>query len=279
MDSISVEPSWWEGNLSFDPRKEVIISVVAYEHVLGMPARICAGLIPAIDLVRQLKKQSVPSRVRLIDPSSIANYCNGWNIKNDSAHEVLGGFLQDHDINFFFDEAEEVRYASLEVLRTVSEKLVSSQDEKIIEMVQRIKESGRRHGGDHGEHHAVLYMSAHPFSWLDLHHQALWSRRFDPEEQSFVNLMSKPESRFTVVRKYLQNLLPDLSSGIAAEDRYMSICNTPCYIPLEGEPTMKDLKLYGFDWCLRVYKARKNLSRNHQRTLKDFETLVSFLQK
>lgn len=276
MNEIVITSPLIKETFSLRPDSMVQISIVAYEHQMGMSARFCTGLLPAIELVRQLKLNNVKSIIRLVDPTPIANYCNGWEIKQSQFRDVITQFLQNADVNFFFDEAEQVNSDALKILRELGTELETSTEEKVVNVVQRIRESGRRHGGDSGANNALLYMAAHPFSWLDMYHQAVWKKRYSQDGQ-FVNLMSKSEERFSVVRKFLQNQRPDLSTNINPTDQYMTVCNTPCYIPLDGEPTFLDLTNYGYDWCYKQYCALKKMSSNHERICKDFRLLMSFL--
>lgn len=274
--SISINCPWLEESLPCWEGCKVQISIVAYAHPAGIPARFCAGLIPAIDLTRRFAEHGVKSTVRLIDPSPIANYCNGWENSEPRFRGVLGDYLAKHGVSYFFDIAEPVTDETLAILNSVGQELETPSDPTIADMVQRIKESGRKHGGSIGEDNAIVYMAAHPFSWLDLHHPLVWNRRYDSDSVCYINLMSKPESRFTAVRRFLTSRRPDLSSGINPVDRYMTICNTPCYIPLEGEPTFGDLTDHGPEWCLNRYLEIKKVSNNHRRAYKDFESLMSF---
>lgn len=272
-----INSQWIEGAFFPDMGKKIQISVVAYEHSLGIPARFCMGLIPAIDLFKQLKSMGLKSSLRLIDPTPIANYCNGWLVKETQFKNVISKFLNKHNVDFFFDEAEQISNDGLEVLNRVGKELLMATDNIIVDMVQRVRESGRKHGGDLGANNAVLYMAAHPFSWLDMYHPLVWKKQYQNDNYQYVNLMSKPESRFTVIRKFLHERSPDMATSIDSIDLYMTVCNTPCYIPLEDEPTFIDLTLKGNDWCLKRYKEIKGKSGNHRRALKDFELLMIFL--
>lgn len=254
---------------------KVIVSVVAYTHPEGIPARFCAGLISAVQFSRELPSSS--AEIRIIDPSPIANYCNGWK-RNDAFRDIVTEFLTKQHVEFFFDRAEEVTEESLKILEDVGQALESSSDQAVREMVGRIKDSGRRHGGAEGERNALLYMAAHPFSWLDMYHPLIWGRRYSPETHQFVNMMSKAESRFTLIRKALKERML-FSSGITSTEMYMPLCNTPCYIPLPHEPLIADFSRSGYTACLERYRALKNLSENHRRALRDFEALAPFLSE
>lgn len=275
--SIPIENQWISEGLSLENNNDVHISTVAYEHPAGIPARFCAGLIPSIALSKQLAENNIKPTVRLIDPSSIANYCNGWKDSQSGFKDVLSHFLNGYKVDHYFDQAEQITDDAVDILSNVGSELESSDDPEIIDMVQRIRESGRKHGGELGAKNAILYMAAHPFSWLDMYHPSLWSTKH-PADTTFLNLMSKPESRFTLVRKYLQGKRPDLSSGINSIDRYMTVCNTPCYIPLDGEPTFVDLMNKGYEWCHKRYQEIKGESGNHNRALKDFRALKTFVE-
>lgn len=275
--NLTIQCPWLHGDIfTCDQDKDVQISVVAYQYPIGMPARFCAGLIPAVVLAKQLALHNVAATIRIIDPSSIANYCNGWATGNLEFHDVLKDFLREHEVSFFFDEAKPVTDSSLKVLNVVGQELTSPSNNEVAEMVERIKESGRRHGAESGASNAIFYMAAHPFSWLDMHHPLVWNKKYVAETCQFVNLMSKAESRFTVIRQYLRNKVPALDSGIVSADYYMTICNTPCYLPLEDEPLFTDLEQHGLEWCRNRYQTLKGKSNNHRRALKDFESLLLF---
>ncbi len=276
MSEIVINSTLIKESFSLRSDSAVQVSIVAYEHQAGMPARFCTGLLPAIELERQLKSHAIKSTIRLVDPTPIANYCNGWKTKQSQFRDVITQFLQNAGVNFFFDEAEQVGNDTLEILRELGVELEASTDEKVVDVVQRIQESGRKHGGDVGANNAILYMAAHPFSWLDMYHPSVWRKKYSPDCQ-FVNLMSKSEERFSVVRKFLQNRRPDLSTNINPNDRYVAVCNTPCYIPIDGEPTFVDLTNYGYGWCYERYWALKRRSSNHERACRDFRLLMSFL--
>ncbi|MFA5773246.1 MAG: hypothetical protein WC908_01060 [Candidatus Paceibacterota bacterium] len=276
MENNYIKCQWIEGDFYFQLDKTVQISIVAYEHSLGIPARFCMGLVPAIALSKQLESIAVESVIRLIDPTNIANYCNGWKVKESQFKNVISEFLNNRNVNFFFDEAEQMSEGALEILGAIGQELSFATDTMVIDMIQRIKESGRKHGGELGAQNAILYMVAHPFSWLDMYHPLIWKKNYTSNEYQFVNLMSKSESRFALVRKFLQERRPDLSTIINSTDLYMTVCDTPCYIPLEGEPTFMDLTLNGYDWCLKHYREIKGKSGNHRRAFKDFESLIGF---
>jgi len=277
MGDIIISSGLIKEPISLKPDSVVQISVVAYEHQAGIPARFCAGLLPAIDLARKLDSYGIKSALRLLDPSPIANYCNGWEIKQPRFREIIAEFLQKSGVVFFFDEAEQISNEGLELLRALGLELETSTDENVIGVVQRIQESGRKHGGDSGASNALLYMAAHPFSWLDMYHPSIWKRRYSNDHQ-FVNLMSKSEERFSVVRKFLQNRRPDLSTNISLIDRYVAICSTPCYIPLDGEPMFEELVSHGYSWCYDRYREIKKRNSNYERVCRDFRLLMSFLE-
>ncbi|MCX6765106.1 MAG: hypothetical protein NT148_01025 [Candidatus Nealsonbacteria bacterium] len=276
MNNRVIKSPWIVGNLSLRPGNAVQISIVAYEHSAGVPARFCAGLIPAIDVSKQLKQNAFESVVRVIDPTPIANYCNGWQPKQSQLKDLIAKFFNDNGVEFFFDEAEPIGNGALEVLGALAAELEYAKDEKVADMVERIRESGKRHGGDLGSDNSTLYMAAHPFSWLDMHHPLIWKKFYPPDGYHFVNLMSTSEERFTVVRKFLQRRRPDLCTNNNPTDRFMTICNTPCYIPLDGEPTLADLINHGHDWCHSRYCEFKAIGNHHARACKDFEALMAF---
>lgn len=277
MNDVLIKCSWIQGDMILQSKKMAQISLVAYEHYDGMPARFWAGLIPAVALYRQLSEIGISSIVRIVDPTPIAYYCNGWSKRESMLSNVISDFMRGQHVDFFFDQSEQVSSDTLDILQQIGQELERSLDPTIIDMVGRIKESGRKHGGELGIKNSILYMAAHPFSWLTMHHPLVWKQRYDPSEYQFINLMSQPESRFTLIRKFLQERRPDLLSGIIPLECYMVGCNTPCYIPLEGEPSLTDLVEQGYEWCHKRYKILKGQTGNHRRALKDFESIISFL--
>ncbi len=277
MNNVIIKSPLIIGNLSLKPGEIVQISIVAYEHQLGLPARFCAGLIPAIELSKRLKQIGFTSIIRVIDPTPIANYCNGWQPRQSQFQAVIAEFFNRHGVDFFFDEAEPINQDSLEVMATLGAELNHSSGGKVADIVQRIKTSGKKHGGTAGANNATVYMAAHPFSWLDMHHPLIWKRSYPTMGYQFVNLMSQSEERFAVIRKFLRERRPDLCTKNNPTDRFMTICKTPCYIPLEGEPLLPDLTTSGHDWCHERYYELRTKTSNHDNALKDFETLMSFL--
>lgn len=174
---IKVSTSLIDEPVYFEANKKVQISVVAYEHANGIPARFLVGLIPAIELYRLAKSHGLDAVIRIIDPTHIASYCNGWSKIESKFTEIISEFLNLQNVSFFFDQAEELNNSSLEILKNIGSDLEQSTDSEIIAMVQRIKESGRKHGGDDGAENTLIYMAAHPFSWLDMYHPLIWKKR------------------------------------------------------------------------------------------------------
>lgn len=278
MNNVIIRSPWITKKLSLRPGKSVQISIVTYEHAAGIPARFCAGLIPAAGVSKQLLSLGFESVVRVIDPTSIANYCNGWQENQSQFRDVITKFLWDSNVAFFFDEAERVSNGAIDVLSSLGSELEVSRDRKVADIVRSIKESGKRHSGDSGFNNATLYMAAHPFSWLDMHHPLIWKKSYSPTEYHFVNLMSVAEERFIVVRRFLQERRPDLSSNINPIDRFTTLCHIPCYIPVAGEPTFADLVDRGYSWCHNRYSQLATESSNHVYAHKDFKALMSFLR-
>lgn len=274
MNNVVIKSPWVIGNLSIRPKCVVQISIVAYEHEKGLPARFCAGLIPAAEVSKQLQAIGFESVVRVIDPTPIASYCNGWQ-KSTQFRNVIASFFGSKT-PFFFDESEQLQNGALEVLREIGGELESPNDGKVADAVRRLKESGRRHGGDSGIRNSVLYMAAHPFSWLDMHHPLIWRKSYSSAGHQFVNLMSMAEERFTVVRKFLCSRRPDLCTNLNPIDRFMSVCNTPCYLPIAGEPLLSDLNDHGYEWCHAQYRRLAAEEGSYANALKDFEALMEF---
>ncbi len=279
MNNVIIKSPWVVGNLSLRRGSIVQISIVAYEHWLGIPARFCAGLIPAVEISRQLRHENFQSVVRVIDPTPIADYCNGWQPRQLFFRAVIEDFFNNLGVVFFFDEAEQMSSGSLEVLSALGAELESTIDSRVVDMVQRIKTSGKKHGGDLGASNALLYMAAHPFSWLDMHHPLIWNKSYSSGDKQFVNLMSQAEERFVVIRKFLCAKRPDLCTDNKPVDRFITTCKTPCYIPLRDEPLFVDLTTHGPDWCYERYSKLKEESKAHAHAEEDFATLMSFFQR
>lgn len=276
-------PGLIEGPLALQFRNLVTISVVMYEHQEGIPARFCAGLVPALKLADSHElRQHFHTTIRIIDPIPIVNHCNGWSVGSSRMKECVRRLLAEcypgasKPPLIFFDEAEPVNEKMLGVFQEVIRELESA-DEKIRGVVQQLKESGRRHGGERGEEHALLYIAAHPFSWLNFYHHSVWKRSSLPHCQ-YVNLMSRSEEPFSRVRRFLIKKRPDLMAKVQPIDRYMTVCTTPSYIPLNGEPMCDDVLTKGYDWCLAQYRSLKGVSRQHEGACRDFEMLARFVE-
>ena len=274
--TTTIEHPYVRGSLSVDSGSAIYISTVAYEHPLGIPARFYAGLLPAIALSKKLQSVGIHCVIRIVDPTSIANYCNNWQTTSSKHAVPIYDFLEQNGVSFFFDNAEEVKSDSLQILESLSADLKNLKDEVLADIIQRIQESGRKHGGESGAKNALLYMAAHPFSWLDMYHPAIWKKTY-PTDCVFVNLMSKSEERFAKVREFLKHRRPDLINTNKPIDLYTRVCDTPCYIPLDGEPLFTDLMEHGYSWCYNRYREIKKRSSNHERAYKDFRLLMSFL--
>lgn len=262
--------------LSAESDRIAQISVVSYEHQLGIPARFCAGLLPAIELYRKFELHAIKSVIRLVDPTPIVDYCNGWVISNSIFRDVISQFLQNNEIRFFFDQAEPVGDDALSILQELGSRLENPEDTVVRDIVQRIRESGRKHGGDMGAKNSIVYMVAHPFSWLNMHHPSLWKKPC-PQDCQLFNLMSRSEERYSLVRKFLQTVRPDLAVGTQPFDIYMNVCDTPCYMPLEGEPRYVDLLEHGYEWCHGRYTEIKKRNSNYERICRDFRLLRDFV--
>jgi len=272
-----------EGPLTLQFRNLVTISVVMYEHREGIPARFCAGLVPALKLAESYELgRHFRTTIRVVDPTSIVNHCNGWSVSSSRTQEFVRQFLAAcyqggrHAPPLFFDEAEPVSEAMLEVFRELGAELESAEG-KVRDAVARIKESGRRHGGEKGEKNALLYMAAHPFSWLNFYHPSVWRKRPSPHCQ-LINLMSKSEEPFSAVRKFLREKRPDLTAKAQPVDRYMAICEHSSYIPLDGEPMCEEVFTKGYGACLKQYRSLAERGRKYEKALRDFEILARFVE-
>ncbi|MBU6323197.1 MAG: hypothetical protein KGI41_04205 [Patescibacteria group bacterium] len=263
------------GSVTLRGDAKAVISTVAYEHPDGMPARFAAGLIPAFVLARQLRERGIFTIVRIIDPTRVANYCNGWQMGSDKLDQVVGelaAMLEDRISTT--ESCMPLTGTSIRLLRSLANELEEA-DGAVGEMLERLRCSGRRHGGENGARNVALYAAAHPFSWLDLLHDSLWRGR-SYEAYQHINLMSKPESRFSVMRAYLRDRHPEIASKAPRIDLEMKVCNTPCYLRLDDEPTFDDFMRDGYDTTLETYYALRTRSQNHRRAYNDFKVLSRY---
>lgn len=276
MNNVVIKSPWIVGNVSLKPGKKVQISVVAYEHPAGLPARFCAGLIAAVDLYKCLTQNRFTAVIRIIDPTPIAAYCNGWQAKQTQFRHVIAEFLRINNVEFFFDEAEQINNGAFEVLTEIGTELERCDSQKVKDAIAAIRESGRKYGGRSGASNAILYMAAHPFSWVDMYHPLVWRKAYPPESIHLVNVMSASEERFRIIRDFLKERRPDLCVKNPPLNRYMTLCRIPCYIPIEEEPMHADLTSKGLSWCLSRYSKLRAESQRHNWAHKDFEALVIF---
>ena len=103
MEFIRIKNPLIVGEFALDPSKKVLISIVAYEFPKGIPARFYIGLIPAIGLSKQLASFDIQSKIRLVDPTNIAGYCNGWEKKRSQVKDIAAEFLDDHGVDIILD--------------------------------------------------------------------------------------------------------------------------------------------------------------------------------
>lgn len=254
----------------------LVISVVAYQHPVGVPARFLAGMVPAIDLARKAAAQGVSATIRVIDPSPIAEHCNGWRVEKPIVWDLIKDFLTQHGVEFSFDRAAPVTDETQALLKRVGAQLQSPDDPAVADMIGRITASGKVHGGQDGERNALLYAAAHPFSWLEFSSPLLWDCK-PVSGCHYINLISNAEARYTLIRQYLRRCMPEMHSGIEPADHEMAVCSTPCYMLVGGEPTLEDLNQFGVDACRKRYFGARTADQNHKRAFRDFEVLMQYL--
>lgn len=263
--------------ITCDASKVHILSVVCYAYPSHVPARLCAGLVPAVALARALQSHGIRAHIRIIDPSPIASYCNGWDTDQRCAQEAVLTFCTHNAVACTIYRAKSVSTDSLTVMHTLGDSLSMASSAEVASMVERICTSGERHGGSRGRQNALLYMAAHPFSWLDMQNDLFWPERFPSTEYACINIVSKAEERYSLIRSYLCNTHPELRSQNRPHDVTMSICGTPSYVPLPEEPTLDDMRTHGHQWCLERYASLRSKSENHRRAHRDFMHFMDYL--
>lgn len=273
---LQLESKYWEGSIFVDETKQVVVSVVAYEHARGIPARFFAGIYPAFELARKILDAGGKACVRIVNPLSIACYCNGWSHTNERLTQILAR-LNCCNIQFEQHLSQEVDGQMIDVLSTLACRLEGELG-KDHRLLQSIRQSGYKNGGQAGEANALLYAAAHPFSWLDMCHESVWKMVTNITNTHFIHLVSKSEERFAALRATLCTVAPEyLIEGIKVDERFLTVCNVPAYLPLDEEPLFEELGTRGHEECHRIYsRLKKEKGENYRRIIKDFEFAQQF---
>lgn len=259
-----------------------------------LPARFLTGFISTFTLaqsIQELSEGSIQPKIRIFRPRRISQFING--ISDSSAatqiaqgNALLESFAKDHfpDVQFFIEDDQEVSEQAVAVLGKLSDLLDVHCNPEVI---QQVKDSGRKRGGEQGEKKALLYVAHHPFGWSDFHDPSIFSIK--PAE-TVINTLPPSERKYTAAREELKKIVPRELKEIVIfgerQEMVINMCGTPHYIFVDdeqgnrAEPTISEVLGVTGGEVLRDMEARfrseKNtfLKDNLRRSFRDLEKLL-----
>lgn len=284
--------------ITLDERdKEVWINSVFGVNKEGqLPARFLSGFLSGFGLAETIQKstkgKSTPI-VRIFIPRHISAFVNG--IENDAVEsqvqegtKLLQALVESRfpTIQVFFEKDKPITESALEKLTEVADLFVNETED--VEL-QRIRESGRRRGGEQGAQNALTYAAHHAFGWSDLHSMAIFEQRppftvinaLPPSERPFVNV------RQTIKQHVEDSKSTDLLCQGKRFDLLMMMSDRPHYLLITDqdgkvlEPTTSDLVSASCGEILdRLAMAAKDekapwIRDNLRRARSDFERLLN----
>lgn len=265
-----------------------------------LPARFLSGFLSGFGLAEMIEKstkgRSKP-KVRIFIPDNISTFVNG--IRNEDASRqieegtrLLQAFVakQFPTIEVFFENDRPVGREASEKLKQVVDLFV---DETGDNELQRIRESGRRRGGEQGAQNALTYAAHHAFGWSDLHSSVIFEQH---PPFTVINTLPPSEKPFIGIRQTIkQHVADSLSADLLCQgkrfDLLVMMSDRPHYLLITNpdgeslEPTVSDLVsascgeiLDRLDVASKAEKApwtRDNLRRARS----DFERVLSVLSR
>ena len=306
MKSIEIIP---DQKSSFKNPERVTLdaedSVLWINNVFGinkegaLPARFLSGFLSTFSLAEMIQERTqgraVP-QVRIFIPSNISMFINGIGFESaqrqiERGTSLIETLVRNHfpSVNIFFDRDQPVSETGLQILKDVADLFMVHTDND--SLIQGIRESGMRRGGEVGASRALLYAAHHPFGWNDLHHVAIFEE--DPPF-TVVNTLPPSEKRFAQVRRSIREHIVNsghrsLICGGKRFDLVMMMCEQPHYLLIADksgkplEPTLDDLFSATCREILESIEARRKeeqtpwLRDNLRRARIDFERLLTKL--
>jgi hypothetical protein len=261
-----------------------------------MPVRFLSGFISTFELAKTIQEGTdgeIVPRVRIFRPLQMCKFMNGITEARaesqiQQGNEMLSAFADHYfpDIEFGIEDDQEITPETISVLGTVKGLVEEHCDE---ELLGKVKDSGRRRGGEQGERNAMWYVAHHPFGWQDAHHPSVFAT---PPAETTVNTLPPSERAYAKIRETVRTVLSGhdrLSLPTTQRELYINMCGTPHYLFVENgageiqEPSMRDVLSITGGEVLRDMEQRfksekdKYLKDNLRRVHRDTQRLMQVL--
>ncbi|HEX7041668.1 MAG TPA: hypothetical protein VF189_00305 [Patescibacteria group bacterium] len=247
-----------------------------------IPARFLAGFIPTFLLAEEIQKEfGIISNIRIFFPKNLANKINkiDWqkiNSQMEITKRIVTAFQKKlfPSISIHFSEDGEFNNNTVKMLKTLAGVMKESADPDILES---IKTSARRHGGENGENNFDIYIAHHPFGWQEAEEKNIFNERIP---DIVINTLPQSERRFLQLRRSIRNALRN--SGIwktpkEINDLEMNIAGAHYLLLDTSEPTLKDAFCHSTGEILERLKVLKKQTGNDnfRKAKNDFERLIN----
>lgn len=222
----------------------------------GLPARYLTGFLSTFalaDTIHETTKGRAQSKVRIFVPSAISHHANGISHEtiatqiSEGTH-MLQQMAENHfeHIELFVEKDQPMSQQALDVLEGIAS-LAGTIDDKTID---RIKQNGRRRGGEQGEKEALIYTAHHLLGWKDMEHAAVFA---EVAPFTVINTMPPSEKPYTAMRGALLDRLkqsdfaPFVRQGQTI-DMVMKMSDRPHYLFITDnqgkliEPSLADTR-------------------------------------
>lgn len=175
-----------------------------------LPARFLRGFLPAFKLAEDIRRISdgrITPTVRVFQPIHFSTFTDDVDedvvkeqqelgisciLAMSKRHFPLTEVLVEND-QPFTDKAEEILVE------------VASLIDPPADLLDRLKRSGRKWGGELGEARSLIYGAHHPFGWSDLFHPAFFEAC---PPRVVVNSLPPAEKKFTLIRGEVLEKVP-----------------------------------------------------------------------
>lgn len=221
-----------------------------------LPARFLSGFLSTFGLAEIIQKETkdrAQAHVRIFIPQNISAAVNEINpsVLEDQVTKgtrLIEEMAKIHfpTIQVFFEKDEPFTRDSLETLRNITDLFINHIDETSLE---KIRESGRKRGGEQGERNALIYSAHHSFGWSDLHNGAIFKQK---PPFTVINTLPPSDKPFTNVRRVIrEHIVKSEHAHMVCEgkrfDLSIMMCDRAHYLLITDqigtilEPTLDDL--------------------------------------
>lgn len=290
------------GKITLDERDSLlwINGVFGVNKEGQLPARFLSGFLSTFGLAEIIQKETkdrVQAHVRIFIPQNISAAVN----------EIDPSVLQDQiakgtrlieemakihfpTVQVFFEKDEPFTQSSLETLGNIADLFINGIDEASL---GKIRESGRKRGGEQGEKNALIYSAHHSFGWSDLHSGAIFKQQ---PPFTVINTLPPSEKPFTTVRRVIRERIAESEhvNMICEGKRFdlsIMMCDRPHYLLITDptgtilEPTVDDLSSTSSGEILDLLRKKSEeeqspwIKENLRKARIDFEKLLKKLYR